>query len=279
MSMSSNSILNRVPPFPAALGRILQVCSSDDPSIYEMARAVATEEVLAIRVVHAANAATLAPVHAVTTVESAVSRLGASALRAMATAHYLSASLGMAFTATGLDRVAMWRHNLAAAAASAGAVGTGSSREDAYFAGLIHDIGKFVLAADLGHKYGDCVLEAASTETELTVVEARMLGVTHAEIGAEAARTWNFAPTVVEAIRCHHDLLGAGTVGPVASSVMIGNQVANELGFASTAYRMPAAPTAVTGMVMGIGAGIMSRARWALTNEVPRIEAVLTALS
>lgn len=276
---NADNVLSRIPPFPAALGRILQVCSSNDPSIFEMARAVATEEVLAMRVVQAANAAALAPVHAVTTVQSAVSRLGASALRAMATAHYLSASLGVSFAAAGLDRVAMWRHNLAAAAASAGAAGTGSDRDDSYFAGLVHDVGKLILAADLGRTYGDCVAQAASTGQELIQVEMRMLGMTHAEIGAEAARTWNFAPGVTEAIRCHHDLLGASGLSAVASNVMVGNQVANELGFTSPACHAPETATALAGMVTGIGAGIMSRARWALTSEIPRIEAVLTTFA
>lgn len=277
--VTADSVLNRIPPFPAALGRILQVCSSDDPNIFEMARAVATEEMLATRVVQAANAAALAPVQAVSTVQSAVARLGVSTLRAIATSYFLNSTLGGAFARAGLDRVALWRHNLAVAAASAGAAGSGSDREDAYFAGLIHDIGKFILAAELGHTYADCLVQAASSGAELTQAEHQILGVTHAEIGAEAARTWNFAADVVEAIRCHHDLLGASGVSAVASSVMVGNQVANELGFAGPVCQPVAAPATIAGMVSGIGAGIMSRARWALTSEVPRIEAVLTTFS
>jgi putative nucleotidyltransferase with HDIG domain len=274
-----DSVLNRIPPFPAALGRILQVCSSEDPNVFEMARAVATEEMLATRVVQAANAAALAPMQPVSTVQSAVARLGVSTLRAIATSYFLNSTLGGAFASAGLDRVALWRHNLAVAAASAGAASSGVDRDNAYFAGLIHDIGKFILAAELGRTYADCLMEAAASGVELPQAELRVLGVTHAEIGAEAARTWNFAPDVVEAIRCHHDLLGASTLSAVASSVMVGNQVANELGFAGPVCEPAATPAALTGMMTGIGAGIMSRARWALTNEVPRIEAVLTTFS
>lgn len=270
------SVLQRIPPFPTALAVILRSCAAEEPSVAEIARAVAMEEVLAARVVRAANAVALAPVHAVDNVTAAVARLGASAVRGIASAYYLSNTFMQAFANSGLDRQALWRHNLAVAAASAGAAGPGGERANAYFAGLMHDVGKMIFAAELGHVYGDCIAEAIRTGQDIVRVEEEMLGIDHAGIGAEAAEHWNFAPEVVTAIRRHHQVLGAGLLPPLASHVLVGNRVANEMGFTVAEPGSEATAAATGSIASGIGAGIMSRARWALTTEIPRIESLIT---
>jgi HD-like signal output (HDOD) protein len=275
---SAKSVLHRIPPFPAALGMILQSCASDNPSAAEVARAVAKEEVLAAKVVAVANAAVMAPVQQVENVTAAVSRLGIAAVRTIAMGFYLTETFSRAFSRSGLDRVSLWRHNLAVAAASSGSGGGAGERSNAYFAGLMHDVGKMILAAELGHAYGDCVAEAARTGSDVLRVETKRLGVTHARIGAEAAAQWNFGPEVVEAIQHHHDVFGAGKLSTVAARVLVGNQVANEMGMQACSLYTSTTPATIASTATGIGAGIMSKARWALTQEVPRIEAMLSAM-
>jgi putative nucleotidyltransferase with HDIG domain len=285
MPVSSNSgtdhagknALDRIPPFPAALVFILRSCDSDNPSAAEVARAVSMEEILAARVVRAANAANLAPVQPVDNVVAAVSRLGTTAVRGIATAYFLTKSFAPAFASSGLDRERLWRHNLAVASASAGASG-GADRANAYFAGLVHDVGKMILAVEFGSTYGRCVAEAARSGVDLAQVEAEVLGLDHAEVGANAAEQWHFAPDVIEAIRRHHQLLGAGLLPALASHVLVGNQVAHDMGLSLEDAAGGSSAVAVASISAGIGAGIMSRARWTLTNELPRIDAMLGVL-
>ncbi len=276
---SRDTVLRRIPPFPTALVAILHSCASENPDVSEIARAVSMEEVLAASVVRAANAATLAPVHTVDNVLEAVSRLGTTAIRGMASAYFLGNTFSSAFLQSGLDRQSLWRHNLAVAAASTGAAGPGLERANAYFAGLMHDVGTLILAAELGAAYADIINEALCSDRELHLVEAEKLGVDHAEMGADAAEQWNFSPENVEAIRRHHQVLGAGLLPPLASHVLVGNQVANDMGFRVTKVHADSRSAGVSNMAASIGAGIMSRARWALTNEMPRIEAMLSAMT
>lgn len=271
------SVLERIPSFPAALAEILRTCAGEAPGAGEIACAVAMDEVLAAKVVQAANAVAIAPVHRVENVTEAVARLGAVTVRAVASAHYLGNAFLSAFTRAGLDRQAMWRHNLAVAAAAAGATGLGAERANAYFAGLMHDVGKLVLAAELGHIYGECLEEALRTGEEPTRAEARLLGADHAEIGAEAAQQWNFAPDVVTAIARHHHALGAGLLPSCASHVLVGNRVAHDMGISGLPCTVQAPQVPATTLAVGLGSGIMSRARWALSNELPRIERLVGA--
>lgn len=278
-AVEMDSVLQRIPPFPTALIAILHSCSSDDPSISEISQAVALEEVLAAKVVRAANAAALAPSHAVDNVMDAVGRLGTSAIRGMASAYFMNSTFNTAFANSGIDREGLWRHNLAVAAASAGAAGPGPERANAYFAGLMHDVGKLILASEIGPVYAECIVETQSTRHPLHVIERDRLGVDHAEMGAFAAEQWNFSADNVEAIRRHHQILGAGLLPQLASHVLVGNQVANDMGFPMVRDEYEQLGDTAASMASGIGAGIMSRARWALTNELPRIEAMLTSVT
>ena len=273
-------VLQRIPPFPAALGTVLRCCASEDPSAAEIAQAVSMEEVLAARVVRAANSAAMAPLHAVDNVTTAVARLGGSAIRSMAAAYFLTNTFSSAFSHAGLDRESLWRHNLATAAASGGAAGSGAERANAYFAGLMHDVGIMMFAAELGPIYSDCFSRIASTGESLTSVETEVLGLDHTEMGAEGAQQWNFAPEIVDAVRQHHNVLATGTLSQLASHVVVGNQVANEMGYSlHTRFSgLGGQQDTIGAPASGLGEGLMSRARWALTREQGRIEAMLSSV-
>lgn len=76
--------------------------------------------------------------------------------------------------------------------------------EQAFVAGMMHDIGKIVIDKFLCEESLRFV--DTTTEEELTPVEVEMalLGIDHAEAGALLAEKWGFDDAVVEAIRWHH---------------------------------------------------------------------------
>lgn len=274
-----DSVLHRIPPFPAAMAAIVRACSAGNVSAADIAQAVSLEEVLAVRVVRAANSAALAPVHPVNSVTAAVARLGSDAVRSIASAYFLNSAFSPGFAQAGLDRASLWRHNLAVAAASAGAASNSSERANAYFAGLTHDVGIMVFAAELGRAYADILAQAAQTAEELCRLEAQYLGLDHAALGAEAAAAWNFAPDVTEAIARHHHFLTTANVPPLVSYVVVGNQVAKDMGLTVCNGYGPLGANSTPTFVDSLDGGIMSRARWALTNEMPRIEALVSVMS
>ena len=276
-SWSLESVLHRLPPFPAALAAVMHVCASESCGVAEIAQAVAMEEVLAAKVVRAANAVSQGAVQVVDNLVAAVGRLGSSAVRGLTVASFLGASVAGAAAAAALDRETLWRHNLAVAAASSGAAGSGAERSNAYFAGLVHDVGKMIFAAELGSGYAECLQEAANAARPLQEVETARFGLDHAELGAEAAQGWGFATDVVDAI-AHHHHFGASLTNPLASHVTVGDQVANAMGY--PAIPLLAAPDAAGGaaILQSVTEGIMSRAQWALTRDLPRIEAMISTV-
>src|SRR5262249_53086902 len=76
--------------------------------------------------------------------------------------------------------------------------------QDAALAGLLHDIGKLILAAHVPEAYRDVLARAAQEGQPLWQVERAALGATHADVGAYVLGLWGIPDPVVEAVAWHH---------------------------------------------------------------------------
>jgi len=114
---------------------------------------------------------------------------------------------------TAPNAVALWAHSLhCAQIAKALAQASGYTHpEEAYLAGLFHDIGMLALAADLPHTYA-ATFARASLEAELVTVELDQLDTTHAEVGAALMTRLDVPSHLCDAILLQHapydDLVG-----------------------------------------------------------------------
>lgn len=73
--------------------------------------------------------------------------------------------------------------------------------DDAFIAGLLHDVGQLVLAQRLGEPYTGFVDRADAEGLELGPLERSAVGFEHTELSAALLGHWKFAPSLVEAVR------------------------------------------------------------------------------
>ena len=78
-------------------------------------------------------------------------------------------------------------------------------RDHALLAGLLHDAGKLVIAANLPERYGTVLASAKDEELDLWEAERQILTNTHAEVGAYLFGLWGLPDSIVEAVAFHHD--------------------------------------------------------------------------
>jgi putative nucleotidyltransferase with HDIG domain len=95
------------------------------------------------------------------------------------------------------------RHSLAVAAA-AREMAPASLANDAFVAGMLHDIGELVLATVLPEKFLE-IRKSGHDDTAWVEMEQAMLGATHADVGAYLLRLWGLPFQLVDAVARHHD--------------------------------------------------------------------------
>ncbi len=131
-----------------------------------------------------------------------------------------------------LDLDTLWQHSLATAYGAAFlmvGMGLGEQRERAFTAGLLHDVGKLVLDAELAGD-GDVGEAAAAGDGEKDVtldLERRRTGFDHAEAGGTLLDSWGLPEPVVAAVRWHHDPAAAGEHKRVAQAVHVADRVSH----------------------------------------------------
>jgi HD-like signal output (HDOD) protein len=76
--------------------------------------------------------------------------------------------------------------------------------DEAFVAGMLHDTGKIVLAANFAWQYGDVLKLMRSDGFDQYRAEQRVFGADHAEVGGYLLGLWGLPVPVVEAIAFHH---------------------------------------------------------------------------
>jgi len=76
--------------------------------------------------------------------------------------------------------------------------------EEAFLAGILHDMGKLIFARNFPKQYAKIASLAAENEMTIWQAEQEMFGATHAEMGAYLIGLWGISDSIVEAIAFHH---------------------------------------------------------------------------
>lgn len=195
-----------VPPLPQALLRLMQRADDEAATIEDLAEVVKQDPGLSTHILTAANSAALRRSNPIQDIRSAVTVLGTRLIRSIATclavqrlfddqpAGQVRADLG-----------AFWRHSLVVAeTADALARATGYPQPDeAYLAGLLHNIGIPLLLGSLGPQYAELLLKN-NDEDSLVAGERSTLGTHHGEIGTWLADQWRLDSALGDAILFHH---------------------------------------------------------------------------
>lgn len=77
--------------------------------------------------------------------------------------------------------------------------------DDAFIAGLFHDLGKLILVANMPEQYNQVLTMVHAKHLLLTDLERQILGASHAEVGAYLLGLWGFSDAVIEAVAFHHN--------------------------------------------------------------------------
>lgn len=195
--------LAALPAMPRVFQALCKVVEDPQSRLGEVVEVVATDPAIAARVLQVVNSAFFAPARRISGLEDAVRTLGTSMLK----------NLVLAIEAfTLVDETSLPAcYSLAAEqdhAIRCGMLASTILRHidpgAAYTAGLLHDVGKLIVASRLPDETAAIMTEARVRKVSPRVIEKERLGVTHAEIGAYLLGIWGLTHDVVCAVMMHH---------------------------------------------------------------------------
>jgi putative nucleotidyltransferase with HDIG domain len=205
-------------PLPAAARRAVSLIQDPDSTGAQVAHAIETDAALTARILLVANSALYASPRRVTNVGTAIVKIGFSMTRSilLSAAALRILESGRVLGSTDLRR--LWRHSLACAfcAREIASILGWCSLEEAYTAGLLHDIGELALAQSLPDMQTKA-LRVAQGGTLMCEAERQVMGFSHAELGGRLLEQWGLAESAVQTVSFHHNptaLAGGGRLLP-----------------------------------------------------------------
>ena len=219
-----------LPTLPTIFAEVDRLCKDPDIGADELSKVIETDPSITLKLLSLANSAFFGFSRRIKTVHEAISLLGNKTVKnAILNIAVYEATKDLD-TSAGLDKKALWVH-----AAGVGSVARflckklSIDRDEAFTAGIVHDIGKIIFDSLYADFYSDVLKQVAAEDVSIYQAEEEVIGLTHAQIGEKLAEAWNLGPELVSAIGYHHSPDRAEGDEEIATLVHIGDVVARRL--------------------------------------------------
>jgi HD-like signal output (HDOD) protein len=201
------SRIDSLPSLPSLYSDLLAELESTESSIQKVGEIIAKDVAMTAKILHLANSAFFGLGQHVVNIHRALNCLGMETVKALVLTVHIFTEYRMA-AEKGFPISALWDHSIATGS-FAKAIAREENQEpgvvsDIFMAGLLHDVGKLVLAVSLPEKYREVMRLVNEAEKTYYESELEVLGTTHAQVGAYLMGLWGLADVIVEAIAFHH---------------------------------------------------------------------------
>ena len=195
--------LGKIPALPEVMTRVLEVLEDRKSCVDDITAILAADPVISARILRLANSPFFESRFQIDSIHRAIVTVGFEAVKQLALATTVLDSLASK-PQSSLDSEDFWMHALGSAKAAqllAFSTPEISMPEACFTAGLLHDLGKYILALSLGDDYSVVVQQANESEAPLYLVERRTLNTDHSEVAGWLAQRWNFPEVIVASVK------------------------------------------------------------------------------
>jgi HD-like signal output (HDOD) protein len=192
---------------PEITARIVEAVENPRATAHEMHEIVCSDPALAAKILKVVNSAFYGLPSLIASLDRAILLLGLSAVKNIA----LAASLSRLFNAEAVSEEFtardLWRHSVAVGVCArllAGG-GGGLQAEEAFVAGLVHDVGLIVAQQVYPERLKVVADQCYDEPQSFCALEDSLIGADHQALGGALAARWKFPPALQYAIAYHHD--------------------------------------------------------------------------
>lgn len=223
-----------LPVLSAVATRVLAMLGDDQSDLNGLLKLIRLDAALTAKILRLANSPMYGGLVEARSIDQAILRLGAKALKQAV----LIAATGEVFDQNDTHAQEIWSHSLAVGVASqALSIKVSQAKSDeAFVAGVLHDIGKLALYSHGPKDYGDLIDETRKRGVRFYRIENEQIRYcSHETVGALIGRKWRLGGDILEVIRFHHVVEDKPEVcrraAPIVNLVSVANLLAIESGF------------------------------------------------
>lgn len=243
--------ITEISTLPQIALQVIEVAKDPDAGAADLKAVVEGDPALGARVLRMVNSAAYGVRSTVTNLHQAISYLGFNQVRNLAMTASVSDIFKKNETIGTYQRTELWRH-LVSVGICARLVASRCRMpnfEDAFLAGLLHDIG-IIFEDQQTHPQFRQVMSAAAPGKTLCELEKEYLGFNHAALGAKVAEVWKFPEMVRASIRFHHASQSyKGEGEDIVRCVEIANVICTIKGITSVGQKLVTPPLQVFQMM------------------------------
>lgn len=221
--------IDELPLLPQVLVKLMQLDRAGDDYFDEFERLVREDPTFAVRVIALANSASSAPASPITSIREAITRMGAATISGLVA----SLAVQRVFMPSKPGELRLWTHSILAACATEQVAKIAKELSvdpgHAYLAGLLHDIGRFVMMEHTTDGLQAVDESDWRTPDELIAADFEVYRFTHSELGYLACNRWGLPKSVSRVVRDHHANLSANVEPGSVEAATYCVQVADRL--------------------------------------------------
>jgi len=196
--------VRQLPAQPRIFARLQVVMANENVTPREIGRIISADAVITAKVLQIANSAFFRRARRVTNVEQAVLYLGFASVRNLAMCAEVFARWPGKLAHGALDLDLLQQHAQRVAAVAQALTARTVWSDDSVLAALLHDIGYWVLIQECPRELDRAIEMAIKEGIAVEDAEQRVMGASHAEVGAYLLGLWGLPYPVIEAVAHHH---------------------------------------------------------------------------
>ena len=221
-----------LPAMPQVASKVLELSADPNTSAQQLQQIIADDQAMTARILKIANSAMYSCSRKVKTLTEAIVMLGFNSIRSLVVTSAARNLYNTRKSTTGLKERLLWEHSIGVAFACRLLVKERNPAlaEEAFLAGLMHDIGKLVLNLRVPEEFDEIVQLVYNENRAFNLTEKEVLGFDHAEVGARLVHKWNLSPVLEYTILNHHNPEAMTVENPLLLYLDLGNKVCHKLG-------------------------------------------------
>ncbi len=201
------SQIDSLPSMPAIYSEIMSEMQAPEPCIKKVAEIISKDASMTAKILQVVNSVFFGLARKISSPQQAVVLLGLETIKTLALSVKIFSEFSQkSFTWFNIDQ--LFRHSMSVSAYVKSIIKSEKPNQEhlnnSLMAGLLHDLGKLILATNFRKPYQRVLAEAKGSKQNPWELEYDAFGTSHAEIGAYLMGLWSLENPIIEAIAFHH---------------------------------------------------------------------------